>query len=282
MAMRSILCVPANKQSMVEKSAQYQSDQIILDLEDAVVQSDKAAARELLLQFFNNTEFTNKTSIRINEIASPESKKDLDLLVNLDQKKLWSVVIPKVDSLESITKWVAILPASIKIEAQIESAMGLISAAEIASHPQVISLAFGPVDFMHSIAMPSSEPGIPGSSVSGALQWPLLQIVIAAHAHGKLAYDGPFIKFSDEAGFIKSAEISRALGADGKWVIHPNQISSCNEIFSPSDDEIENAQRLINAYRSSDGAASLNGLMIDEASRKLAEQILERATQIRK
>jgi citrate lyase subunit beta/citryl-CoA lyase len=282
MAMRSILCVPANKQSMVEKSAQYQSDQIILDLEDAVVQSDKAAARELLLQFFNNTEFTNKTSIRINEIASPESKKDLDLLVNLDQKKLWSVVIPKVDSLESITKWVAILPASIKIEAQIESAMGLISAAEIASHPQVISLAFGPVDFMHSIAMPSSEPGIPGYSVSGALQWPLLQIVIAAHAHGKLAYDGPFIKFSDEAGFIKSAEISRALGADGKWVIHPNQISSCNEIFSPSDDEIEKAQRLIDAHRSSDGAASLNGLMIDEASRKLAEQILERATQIRK
>jgi citrate lyase subunit beta/citryl-CoA lyase len=282
MAMRSILCVPANKQSMVEKSAQYQSDQIILDLEDAVVQSDKAAARELLLQFFNNTEFTNKTSIRINEIASPESKKDLDLLVNLDQKKLWSVVIPKVDSLESITKWVAILPASIKIEAQIESAMGLISAAEIASHPQVISLAFGPVDFMHSIAMPSSEPGIPGSSVSGALQWPLLQIVIAAHAHGKLAYDGPFIKFSNEAGFIKSAEISRALGADGKWVIHPTQISSCNEIFSPSDDEIEKAQRLIDAYRSSDGATSLNGLMIDEASRKLAEQILERATQIRK
>lgn len=195
---------------------------------------------------------------------------------------MWSVVIPKVDSLESITKWVAILPASIKIEAQIESAMGLISAAEIASHPQVISLAFGPVDFMHSIAMPSSEPGIPGSSVSGALQWPLLQIVIAAHAHGKLAYDGPFIKFSNEAGFIKSAEISRALGADGKWVIHPTQISSCNEIFSPSDDEIEKAQRLIDAYRSSDGATSLNGLMIDEASRKLAEQILERATQIRK
>jgi len=282
MGMRSILCVPANKQSMVEKSALYQSDQVIFDLEDAVVLSDKAAARELLLHFFKNTEFTNKTSIRINEIASPESKKDLDLLANLDQKKLWSVVIPKVDSLESIIKWAALLPASIKIEAQIESAMGLISAAEIASHPQVISLAFGPVDFMHSIAMPSSEPGIPGSSVSGALQWPLLQIVIAAHAHGKLAYDGPFIKFSDEAGFIKSAEISRALGADGKWVIHPNQISSCNEIFLPSDDEIENAQRLINAYRSSDGAASLNGLMIDEASRKLAEQILERATQIRK
>jgi citrate lyase subunit beta/citryl-CoA lyase len=267
---------------MVEKSALYQSDQVILDLEDAVVLSDKAAARELLFHFFKNTEFTNKTSIRINEIASPESKKDLDLLANLDQKKLWSVVIPKVDSLESIIKWAALLPASIKIEAQIESAMGLISAAEIASHPQVISLAFGPVDFMHSIAMPSSEPGIPGSSVSGALQWPLLQIVIAAHAHGKLAYDGPFIKFSDEAGFIRSAEISRALGADGKWVIHPNQISSCNEIFSPSDDEIENAQRLINAYRSSGGAASLNGLMIDEASRKLAEQILERATQIRK
>ena len=282
MGMRSILCVPANKQSMVEKSAQYQADQLILDIEDAVIQSEKAAARELLLNFFSNNDVAAKTSIRVNEIANPESVKDLELISKLDQKKLWSVVIPKVDSLDCIAKWASLLPASIKIEVQIESAMGLIAASEIASHPQVISLAFGPVDFMHSIAMPSSEPGIPQNNVAGALQWPLLQLVIAAHAYGKLAYDGPFIKFSDEAGFTKSAEISRALGADGKWLIHPNQIASCNEIFSPGEEEIENAKRLINAYNSSKGAASLDGLMIDEASRKLAEQILERAKQIRK
>ncbi|CAB4542264.1 unannotated protein [freshwater metagenome] len=267
---------------MVEKSAQYQADQLILDIEDAVIQSEKAAARELLLNFFSNNDVAAKTSIRVNEIANPESVKDLELISKLDQKKLWSVVIPKVDSLDCIAKWASLLPASIKIEVQIESAMGLIAASEIASHPQVISLAFGPVDFMHSIAMPSSEPGIPQNNVAGALQWPLLQLVIAAHAYGKLAYDGPFIKFSDEAGFTKSAEISRALGADGKWLIHPNQIASCNEIFSPGEEEIENAKRLINAYNSSKGAASLDGLMIDEASRKLAEQILERAKQIRK
>jgi citrate lyase subunit beta / citryl-CoA lyase len=282
MAMRSILCVPANRQSMVEKSSQYQSYQVILDLEDAVVQPEKASARKLLSEFFHNNEFTTKTSVRINEITSAESFKDLDFLAELDQRKLWSVIIPKVDSLDSIARWVKLLPPSIKIEAQIESAMGLISASEIASHPQVISLAFGPVDFMHSIGMPSGEPGIPESSVAGALQWPLLQIVIAAHAHGKLAYDGPFIKFSDEEGFAKSVEISRALGADGKWLIHPNQIASCNEIFSPSDQEIEKAKRVIDAFGSSSGAASLDGLMIDEASRKLAEQILGRATQIRK
>ena len=282
MAMRSILCVPANRQSMVEKSSQYESDQVIFDLEDAVVQSDKAAARKLLSEFFHNNEVSTKTSIRVNEIASPESGNDLDLLAGLDQRKLWSVIIPKVDSSESIARWVKLLPPSIKIEAQIESAMGLISASEIAAHPQVISLAFGPVDFMHSIGMPSSEPGIPESSVAGALQWPLLQIVIAAHAHGKLAYDGPFLKIKDQQEFIKSAEISRAIGADGKWLIHPNQIASCNEIFSPSDEEIQNAKRVINVFQSSSGAASLDGLMIDEASKKLAEQILERSTQIRK
>jgi citrate lyase subunit beta/citryl-CoA lyase len=267
---------------MVEKSSQYESDQVIFDLEDAVVQSDKAAARKLLSEFFYNNEVLTKTSIRVNEIASPESGNDLDLLAGLDQKKLWSVIVPKVDSSESIARWVKLLPPSIKIEAQIESAMGLILAPEIAAHPQVISLAFGPVDFMHSIGMPSSEPGIPESIVAGALQWPLLQIVIAAHAHGKLAYDGPFLKIKDQQEFIKSAEISRALGADGKWLIHPNQISSCNRIFSPSEEDIEKAKRLIDAYDSSKGAASLDGLMIDEASRKLAEQILERATQIRK
>jgi citrate lyase subunit beta/citryl-CoA lyase len=282
MAMRSVLCVPANRQSMVEKSYQYESDQVIFDLEDAVVQSDKAAARKLLSEFFYNNEVPTKTSIRVNEIASPESGNDLDLLTGLDQRKLWSVIIPKVDSSESIARWVKLLPPSIKIEAQIESAMGLILASEIAAHPQVISLAFGPVDFMHSIGMPSSEPGIPESIVAGALQWPLLQIVIAAHAHGKLAYDGPFLKIKDQQEFIKSAEISRALGADGKWLIHPNQIASCNEIFSPSDEEIQNAKRVINVFHSSSGAASLDGLMIDEASKKLAEQILERSTQIRK
>jgi citrate lyase subunit beta/citryl-CoA lyase len=282
MAMRSVLCVPANRQSMVEKSSQYESDQVIFDLEDAVVQSDKAAARKLLSEFFHNNEVSTKTSIRVNEIASPESGNDLDLLAELDQRKLWSVIIPKVDSSESIARWVKLLPPSIKIEAQIESAMGLISASEIAAHPQVVSLAFGPVDFMHSIGMPSSEPGIPESIVAGALQGPLLKIVIAAHAHGKLAYDGPFLKIKDQQEFIKSAEISRALGADGKWLIHPNQIASCNEIFSPSDEEIQNAKRVINVFQSSSGAASLDGLMIDEASKKLAEQILERSTQIRK
>jgi citrate lyase subunit beta/citryl-CoA lyase len=267
---------------MVEKSSQYESDQVIFDLEDAVVQSDKAAARKLLSEFFHDNEVSTKTSIRVNEIASPESSNDLDLLAGLDQRKLWSVIIPKVDSSESIARWAKLLPPSIKIEAQIESAMGLISASEIAAHPQVISLAFGPVDFMHSIGMPSSEPGIPESSVAGALQWPLLQIVITAHAHGKLAYDGPFLKIKDQQEFIKSAEISRAIGADGKWLIHPNQIASCNEIFSPSDEEIQNAKRVINVFHSSSGAASLDGLMIDEASKKLAEQILERSTQIRK
>ena len=280
--MRSILCVPANKPSMVEKSEQYECDQIILDLEDSVLESEKIKSRQYLLQYLNDSKFTRNPSIRINELSSAQSVEDLALIAKINVKKLGSVIIPKAHSLKIISKWVELLPPSVKIEAQIESALGLINASEIASHPQVISLAFGPVDFMHSVGMPSAEPGIPSSLIPGALQWPLLQVIIAAHAHGKLAYDGPSLKINDQNEFVKAAEISRALGADGKWLIHPNQIASCNQIFSPSNAEIETATAIIQALNASSGAAAIDGLMIDEASLKIANQLLENVTRIRK
>jgi citrate lyase subunit beta/citryl-CoA lyase len=265
---------------MVEKALTLDSDQIILDLEDSVMPADKAAARTYLRDFLSKVESKKRISLRVNELSSTFAKADIDLICGFNPQPLSSVILPKIHSPEDVKSWAAKLPANMQLEVQIESAMGLINAPQIASHPQVISLAFGPADFMASAGMPSSNPGTPWPEAANALQWPLMQVVIAAHAHAKTAYDGPYFQITDDAGLSSSARTARALGVDGKWVIHPNQIALVNEAFTPSPAEIAHAQEIIATFNASSGATNLDGLMIDEASKKVAERLLERATQI--
>jgi len=280
--MRSLLCVPASQPKMVDKALALDCDQIILDLEDSVIPTDKAAARAYLKDFLKTATTKKRISIRLNELSSPFAKADIDLVCGLKPQPLSSVILPKIHSLDDVKKWAKLLPKGMQLEVQIESAMGLVKAPKIASHPQVISLAFGPADFMASAGMPSSSPGTPLPEAENALQWPLMQIVIAAHAHGKLAYDGPYFQIADHVGLSRATHTARALGVDGKWAIHPDQIALINEAFTPSSAEIAQAQELISAFNASSGAANFDGLMIDEASKKVAERLLERATQIRK
>lgn len=280
--MRSILCVPANQAKMVNKALELDCDQIILDLEDSVIPAEKAVAREYLASLLPTLKSEKRISIRINEFDSPFAQEDIALLKNTNTKQAFTVTLPKIHSAQVLHNWVSTLPAGIQLEAQIESAEGLINAAEIAAHPQVISLAFGPADFMASLGMPSVQPGTPREEAAYSLQWPLFQIVIAAHAHNKLAYDGPYFHIGNSEGLELSARVARALGADGKWAIHPSQIDACNRAFTPDAEEIESAQAIIEAFNKSSGAVKLGGLMIDEASKKVAERLLERATQIRK
>ena len=278
--MRSLLCVPASQPKMVEKALTLDCDQIILDLEDSVTPADKVAARAYLKDFLSKVESKKRISLRVNELSSTFAKADIDLICGFHRQPLSSVILPKIHSLEDVKSWAVKLPANMQLEVQIESAMGLINAPQIASHPQVISLAFGPADFMASAGMPSSNPGTPWPEAANALQWPLMQVVIAAHAHAKIAYDGPYFQITDGAGLSSSARTARALGVDGKWVIHPNQIALVNEAFTPSPAEIAHAKEIIAAFNASSGATNLDGLMIDEASKKVAERLLERAAQI--
>ena len=280
--MRSLLCVPASQPKMVEKSLTLDSDQIILDLEDAVIPADKAAARAYLREFLSTVETNKHLSLRLNELSSPFAKADIELLDGVKPHILSSVILPKINSLDDVKSWANKLPKGMKLEVQIESAMGLIKAPKIASHPQVISLAFGPADFMASAGMPSTSPGTPYPEAATALQWPLMQVVIAAHAHDKIAYDGPYFQIADHVGLSRSAHTARALGVDGKWVIHPDQIALVNQAFTPTASEIAHAQEIVAAFNASSGAANFDGLMIDEASKKVAERLLERVTQIRR
>ena len=280
--MRSLLCVPASKPSMLQKALGTQADQIIIDLEDSVIPSEKASAREHVLEFLKILDTDKKLSIRINERISPEAKADLKLIRALRGSRIESVILPKIHTIKDLRYWNRCIPRALSFEVQIESALGLVNTAAIASHPRVISLAFGPADFMASTGMPSSSPGTPRQEVPNALEYPFSQIVIAAHAYGKLAYDGPSFEIANLTGLTKASNIARALGGDGKWAIHPDQIAPINGAFTPTAEEIASATGIIEAFNNSSGAVNFNGLMIDEASKKVAERLLERATQIRK
>ena len=168
----------------------------------------------------------------------------------------------------------------IGIEAQIENALGLINVDAIATaSPRVETIIFGPADFMASINMKSLVVGEqpPGYDVGDAYHYILMRILMAARAHDKQAIDGPYLAIKDLEGYRRVAGRSAALGFDGKWVLHPDQVAAANEVFSPKQEDYDHAELILDAYDyytsaegGARGAVMLGDEMIDEASRKMA------------
>ncbi|MFO7250672.1 MAG: aldolase/citrate lyase family protein, partial [Actinomycetes bacterium] len=136
---------------------------------------------------------------------------------------------------------------------------------------------FGPADFMASINMRTLVVGEqpPGYTEGDAYHYVLMRLLVAARAHGLQAIDGPYLQIRDVDGFRRTARRSAALGFDGKWVLHPDQIEAANEVFSPSQEDYDHAELILDAYEYHTtvrrrGAAMLGDEMIDEASRKMA------------
>jgi citrate lyase subunit beta/citryl-CoA lyase len=167
----------------------------------------------------------------------------------------------------------------IGIEAQIENAQGLTNVDAIAAGPRVQALVLGPADMAASLNMRTLEVGEQpeGYDVGDAHHHALMRILIAARTHGVLAIDGPYLKIRDVDGFRRVAGRSAALGYDGKWVLHPDQIVAGNEVFSPRQSDYDHAELILEAYEwhtsragGARGAVMLGDEMIDEASRKMA------------
>ncbi|MGH3536090.1 MAG: HpcH/HpaI aldolase/citrate lyase family protein, partial [Pseudonocardiaceae bacterium] len=167
----------------------------------------------------------------------------------------------------------------IGIDAQIEDARGLMTVDTIASAPRVQALVLGPADLMASLNMRTLVVGEQpeGYDVGDAYHHALMTILVAARAHGIAAVDGPYLKVRDVEAFRRVAGRSAALGYDGKWVLHPDQVAAGNEIFSPRQDEYDHAELILEAYEwhtssagGARGAVMLGDEMIDEASRKMA------------
>jgi citrate lyase subunit beta/citryl-CoA lyase len=225
-------------------------------------------------------------------VGTPWCLDDLLSIVEGACEALDCIMVPKVESAAEI-HFVALvlehlerkhaLPRPIGIEVQVESPRGLVEIERIAAaSPRIETLIFGPGDYAAAAGMPqlsvgSVEPAYPGD------QWHyvLSRIVTTARAFGVQAIDGPYAAIRDLDGFRAVARQSRALGFDGKWALHPDQIPVCNETYTPTQAEFERAERILTAYQASAsekgvGAAMFEGEMIDEASRKMAMSVVQR------
>lgn len=276
---------------MLDKAKGLLADQVFMDIEDAVAPLAKPNARENIVAALNEGGYDGKVrSVRVNDWTTEWTYLDVIEVVSGAGANLDCIMLPKVQGPEQIRALDILLTqieksegldvGRIGIEAQIENAMGLTMVDEIAAaSPRVETIIFGPADFMASINMKSLVVGEqpPGYDVGDAYHYILMRILMAARAYDKQAIDGPYLQIKDLDGYTRVAERSAALGFDGKWVLHPDQIAAANEIFSPRQDDYDHAELILDAYEwytsaagGARGAAMLGDEVIDEASRKMA------------
>jgi citrate lyase subunit beta / citryl-CoA lyase len=288
-ARRSCLSVPGSSPKFLAKARSLNADQVLLDLEDSVAPDAKADARAAVAEALAAGGWDGKVAaVRVNGVTTQWAYRDVIDIAERAGRHLDTIVLPKVTGPQQVA-WLDLLlgqieqatdlpPGGIGIEAQIEDARGLAEVDQIAgASPRLQALVFGPADFMASVGMRSLEIGAQPAGYAGgdAFHYPLLKILVAARAHGLQAIDGPYAAIADADGLGASAASAAALGYDGKWVIHPGQIEIVNAAFSPGQAEYDRAELILEAYEyytsvESRGAVSLDGEMIDEASRKLA------------
>ena len=296
-APRSILAVPGSSPGMAGKALASAADAVFLDLEDAVAPDEKAEARPWVIHALKELDWRCRPTLyRANALDTPHFYRDIIEVVEAAGDRLDAVMVPKVQRPEDLHVVATLLyqvelstglePGKIKIEAQIESAEGLVNVDGIAGATgRLTALHFGPGDYAASVGMPQRNIGTmdewdevyPGHRFHYAMH----RIVVAASAAGLRAVDGPVADHRDEEGLRKSSLLARSLGFDGKWCIHPAQIGSVNEVFTPTEREIEWARKVVKAYEAAGaagrGAISVDGQMIDAASIRLARTTLDQA-----
>ena len=291
-ARRSCLSVPASSERFLTRARGLAVDEVMLDLEDSVAPGAKPEARELAVTALNAGGWDGKlVAVRVNDASTPWAYQDVIAVLTGAPGAVDSLILPKVSSPDAVI-WLDLLlgqleraaglePGRTGIEVQIEDAAGLAAVEAIAAaSPRLVSLVFGPADFMASIGMRSlTVGGQPEGYAFDAHYYPLMRILVAAKAHGLQAIDGPYGTIGDTDGLRAAAASAAALGYDGKWVLHPGQVEVVNEAFTPAPADYARAVRILDAYEQSTsvdqrGAVMLDGEMIDEASRKLALAIV--------
>jgi len=288
---RSNLAVPGSSPKMLDKAKGLPADQVFLDIEDAVAPLAKPDARKNIVAALNEGGYEGKVrSVRVNDLTTEWTYRDVIEVVEGAGPNLDCIMLPKVQTAEQVVTLDTLLTqiekangfdvGRIGIEAQIENALGLTNVDAIAAaSPRIETIIFGPADFMASINMRTLIVGEqpPGYTEGDAYHYILMRILMAARAYDKQAIDGPYLQIRDVDGYRKVAERSAALGFDGKWVLHPGQVEVANDVYSPKQDDFDQAELILDAYAyytspagGKLGAAMLGREMIDEASRKMA------------
>ncbi|MBJ2152360.1 CoA ester lyase [Paracoccus sp. IB05] len=308
---RSELAVPGSQPQLFEKAAQSDADVVFLDLEDAVAPDDKAQARKNIIKALNEMDWGKKTmSVRINGLDTHYMYRDVVDVVEQAGERLDLIMIPKVGTAADVYA-VDMLVTQIEdargykkrigFEHIIETALGMQNVTEIAgASKRNESLHFGVADYAastrarttiiggvnpdYSVLTDPLEDGTRAVHWGDMWHYALARMVVAARANGLRPVDGPFGDFSDPDGYRAAAKRAAVLGCEGKWAIHPSQVDLANEVMSPSEAEVTRAKRILEAMAKAategKGAVSLDGRLIDYASIRQAEVLVEKAKQI--
>jgi malyl-CoA/(S)-citramalyl-CoA lyase len=308
---RSELAVPGSQPQMFEKAAASDVDVIFLDLEDAVAPDEKEQARKNIIQGLNDIDWGRKTmSVRINGLDTHYMYRDVVDVVEQAGKRLDLIMIPKVGTASDVYA-IDMMVTQIEdamgydkrigFEHIIETALGMQNIHEIAAaSKRNESLHFGVADYAASTRARTTNIGgvnpdyavltDPAEDGSRDVHWgdmwhyAVARMVVAARANGLRPIDGPFGDFKDADGYRAAARRAAVLGCEGKWAIHPSQIGLANEVMSPSEADITKAKRILEAMAQAEaegkGAVSLDGRLIDYASIRQAQVLVDKAEQI--
>ena len=291
---RSCLSTPGSSERFLAKAPTVPADMTFLDLEDAVAPNEKVASRAKVVEAVVKQEWDERVlCVRVNGWDTPWTYGDVIEVVGAAGPRLDEVMLPKVQSAAEIVALDLLLTqvertsglpvGHVGIEAQIETARGLINVEEIcAASPRLETIIFGPADFTASIEMPVltggvSIPEYPGDHFHSVF----MKILMAGRANGLQVIDGPFLKVRDLDALREFATRTKMLGYDGKWALTPDQAGVLNEVYSPTQEQFDRAWDILEAYRVATdeehkGSVMFGDEMIDEASRKMAVKFVSR------
>lgn len=268
---RSVLYIPGSKERALEKARELAADAIIFDLEDAVTPDEKPAARALLRQVLATTDFgTRARIVRVNGLDTPWGADDIAAFAGAE---IDALLIPKVSSAADVQAVADRIPA-VPLWAMMETARGMLNAAEIAAHPRLKGMVMGTNDLAKELGSRFRADRLP-------MQAGLGLCLLAAKAHGLTIVDGVYNAFKDDEGLRAECAQGRDMGFDGKTLIHPAQLAIANEAFAPSEAEIDLARRQIAAFDAAQtagqGVAVVDGKIVENLHIVTARQVLAKA-----
>lgn len=280
---RSMLFVPGSNAAMISNSFIYQPDSIMFDLEDAVALKEKDTARILVAHALQHPLYQSiETVVRVNPLESEFGLADLNMVIRAGVD---IIRMPKTDTAQDVVNMDKAITyieracgreiGSTKLLAAIESPLGITQANQIATASnRLMGIALGAEDYVRNLKTERSPEGI-------ELLFARCTILQAARATGLQAFDTVYSNVNNEEGFLAEARLIKQLGFDGKSLINPRQIELIHQLFSPTKQEVEQAQRIITAAEEAEkqglGVVSLNGKMIDAPIIERAKLVLARA-----
>lgn len=271
---RSLLFIPGNNPGMLQSSDVFEADAVIFDLEDAVSGTEKDSARFLVTSYLKNYSPSLEVIVRINGFDTPFYLEDLKALFMLDN--LNTIMLPKarVEDLLQLSEMIKNNKKDIKIIPIIEQAISLIEVDQIAKLELVDGILLGAEDFTKDLEVTRTKEGV-------EIFYARNRIVTACKAYKIDAIDTPFTDTTDNEGLIKDTKFAKSIGMNAKSAIHPNQIETINQIFTPTTKEVDYAKRVLmardEAFAKGLGVFSLDGKMVDKPVIERAEKVLEKA-----